>query len=468
MMQRSSDRRWLSLRVTAVVLAGVAMAPVAAAQTAPWLMLTGPNPGYVEVPHDPALNPTDALTIELWAHLVSHESWTGGGCVSLVGKAYTEAYWLGDCSGRLRLYTHGSGSARDSSGTFPLGEWVHLAVVFDGTDTHYYFNGVLDSTRDAIDGPMPANTAALRIGSSTDYNIVPVGALDEVRIWNVARTQGEIAAAMHTTIDTATPGLVASWSFASDASDPVGGHDGTLVGDALLGGEIPAANPCVREYFVAAGAHAAGVGTSQWRTDMTFFNRSGDPASVEVFLLRRDSDNSAPQSITFGLPAAATQTYSDVVLSEFGQGSLAAAFRVCSDQILQVESRTFNQSGSGTFGQGIPGVLATLGAASGSTQYLIAVSENAAFRTNVGFVNATAAVVTVELELFDGDGASLGLLEYRLQPFGHRQISRIFTELTGSEVTNGRIRVRPNGGRVITYASVIDALTDDGTFMLAR
>lgn len=449
-----------------LILAG--SAATGRAQTAPWLMLTGPGAGYVEVPHDPALNPSDALTIELWAHLVSHESWSGSGCVSLVGKAYTEAYWLGDCSGRLRLYTHGSSSARDSVGALPLNQWVHIAVVFDGADTHYYFDGVLDSTRDAVDGPMPANTAPLRIGSSTDYNIVPVGAFDEVRIWSVARTQEQIANAMHTTISTPTPGLVASWSFASDASDPVGGHDGALVGDAELGGEIPAPNPCVREYYVPAGAHAAGVGTSQWRTNMSFYNRDGGDAQIEVFLLPRDADNSSPPSITFALPADTTRTLQDVVLSQFDEASLAAAFRICSNQVLQVDSRTFNQSQNGTFGQGIPGVLATAGASSGNRQHLIGLSENAAFRTNVGFVNTTAAVVDLDLELFDGNGVSLGVLEYQLQPYGHRQISRIFTEVTGAEVTNGRLWVRPSGGRVISYASVVDNLTDDGTFYLAR
>jgi hypothetical protein len=172
--------------------------------------------------------------------------------------------------------------------------------------------------------------------------------------------------------------------------------------------------------------------------------------------------------MTFGLPGSGGTSFQDVVLSEFGEGSLAAAFRICSNRNLQVESRTFNQSQTGTFGQGIPGVLATVGASSGGRQYLIGLSENASFRTNVGFVNTTAAVVTVELELFDGNGSSLGLLEYRLQPYGHRQISRIFTELTGSEVTNGRLWVRPSGGRVVTYASLVDNLTDDGTFMLAR
>jgi hypothetical protein len=48
------------------------------------------------------------------------------------------------------------------------------------------------------------------------------GILDEVRIWNYARSLGQIRSAINSTIDTATPSLVARWSLNEGAANDVG------------------------------------------------------------------------------------------------------------------------------------------------------------------------------------------------------------------------------------------------------
>jgi hypothetical protein len=74
-----------------------------------------------------------------------------------------------------------------------------------------------------------------------------MGLLDEVRLWDVARTDMQIATTMNTTITAPTAGLIAAWNFDGDTpptvDDPVGGFDGTLAGNTEILGAVPTPTP---------------------------------------------------------------------------------------------------------------------------------------------------------------------------------------------------------------------------------
>ena len=78
----------------------------------------------------------------------------------------------------------------DSSlGTFTRGTWVHVAVTYDGTTRRGYLNGTLVRTTN-VTGTISYPTLNVFIGTfdaATDK--VFTGDIDEVRIWNVARSQ---------------------------------------------------------------------------------------------------------------------------------------------------------------------------------------------------------------------------------------------------------------------------------------
>ncbi len=65
------------------------------------------------------------------------------------------------------------------------------------------------------------------------------GEIDEVRLWDVERTQEEIASTMSLALEQA-PGLLAVWHLDGDGSDAVGVNDGTLFGDAVF---VPSTAP---------------------------------------------------------------------------------------------------------------------------------------------------------------------------------------------------------------------------------
>ena len=213
---------WLVLGVASALC--VLPAPSWAQPFGQYLVLDGDNSDYIEVPHHADLNPSPTVTIEGWVRLDVLEP----DCVSLIGKDYREAYWVGSCT-LLRSYLHGLGSARDG-GSFSLGGWSHFAVTSDGTTRRHFLNGV--EVREVAEVvPPTASGAPVRIGGDVSWQFTPVAAIDELRLWNVVRTPAQIQASMDEAIDGLRPGLVAVWSFDGNADDTLGAHHGVEHGE---------------------------------------------------------------------------------------------------------------------------------------------------------------------------------------------------------------------------------------------
>jgi hypothetical protein len=224
------------LRIVRIVIALLAICPAVSAQPfGQYLRLLGsPQHGYIEVPHDSILD-TPAMTVEAW---VSVRDSLSGGCSSIAGKQWTSAWWLGVCGTTMRSYFNGTVSLKDG-GTIPPDVWVHIAAVTDGTTRRHYINGnlVLESTETA---PRSTSTAAFRIGSDVGYAFTPEGAIDDLRIWTVARTQDQIRATMTAAyapegsdLTGQFTGLEAWYRFEGNAFDSWRTHHGTILGAGI-------------------------------------------------------------------------------------------------------------------------------------------------------------------------------------------------------------------------------------------
>jgi hypothetical protein len=209
-----------------LLLAVLLLPSSAAAQPFGWFLVLPPAGGdsYVEVPSSPALTPSSAFTIELWA-------WTypGNGCQNLIGKGYTTSYWIGRCGNTLRSYRNG---VVHDGGTLPSSDFVHIAVTYDGVNRKHYIDGELVGVFPET-GPVAATTKPFRIGGDADYSGHSfTGSLFEVRLWNVARTQAQIRQLIVQPVDAPTAGLVSVWHLDHNAIDTIGGRNGHLVGGA--------------------------------------------------------------------------------------------------------------------------------------------------------------------------------------------------------------------------------------------
>ncbi|HVZ94813.1 MAG TPA: LamG-like jellyroll fold domain-containing protein [Phycisphaerales bacterium] len=172
---------------------------------------------YVEIGNPPALNITGQITMEAWirpdtltgAHnIVTRSSGTlVSSEVSL--RIDQNIYEVVSYDGQL----HGVGSGNIYAAD--AGHWIHLAGTYDGTGWRLYRNGELIASRNVSTGAVFV-PAGWRIGTWDTNPQTPTrwfdGAIAEVRIWNITRTQPQIQSNMFADV-TGQPGLVGRWKL---------------------------------------------------------------------------------------------------------------------------------------------------------------------------------------------------------------------------------------------------------------
>jgi len=226
------------------------------------------------------------------------------------------------------------------------------------------------------------------------------------------------------------------------------------------------------DLYVPGAAHVAGAAGTNWRTDLEIHNPGSTRVSYEIALLKKNQANTSPATRSFSLDAGKSIRYEDVVEDLFGfNGSAALRVRPVSGKLM-VSARTYNDLPGGTYGQFIPGVTIESAAISeGREGRLIQLSRSAdgsrGFRSNIGFVNPGGTHVTVQVEMFDGDGTRLGARSYTLQPYEYDQVADILGSVTGSDVENAYavLTTTTSGGRFFAYASVVDNRSGDPVYM---
>ncbi|GBL36283.1 hypothetical protein EMGBS15_18780 [Filimonas sp.] len=140
-----------------------------------------------------------------WSRIIDFGNGAGSNNVLL-------AYTVGT-SGSPGL--HIAGTQIQSTSTLPLNQWSHVAATFSGGTGTIYVNGIAAGSGSF---PTPANvTRTLNYvgrsnwgeGGDPDANAV----YDELRIWNVARTQSEIQSAMSFELTGSESGLQVYFPF---------------------------------------------------------------------------------------------------------------------------------------------------------------------------------------------------------------------------------------------------------------
>lgn len=191
-----------------------------------------------------SLSLTGSFTIESWIRAESLP--TDGENATIVSKINTtgnkRSYYFA-ITNRSGVYnlnasistdgTYQSANDKSVNWTPSTGVFYHIAVVFDSTTPNFtfYVNGSPQGSSASITGTsIHNNDSRFHLGANntetTPANYYD-GLLDEVRIWNVARTASQIATYKNIEIITPKTGLVACWNL-NNAYTDISGNTNTL------------------------------------------------------------------------------------------------------------------------------------------------------------------------------------------------------------------------------------------------
>ncbi len=200
-----------------------------AAQPAP---LAPPPQDYVaaigasplKAPLTADFSPGAYFTIEAWVFPPAsavNDGWLAGKVLGAPGVDPFLSFGLQLKSDRRVDFSYSTGapgSFRSVASDVPIAprRWTHVAAVMDGTSTRIYLNGTLSASGTAL-GPPPAPAAVpfsvglgLRADGGVNYHPFE-GYARQVRLWSIARTAAQIAAAAGEASPSDPVGLVGAW-----------------------------------------------------------------------------------------------------------------------------------------------------------------------------------------------------------------------------------------------------------------
>ncbi len=213
---------------------------------------------YVTVPHSASINLGATFTMEAWVLYSGANS-------TIIDKGDYDFLWQLNANSngnKMGFYTKSTGAWKYSIDAVPENTWTHVAITLNAGTLTFYINGVASGTaavtfsQDAQ--PMNIGRQQPTFCACNHFN----GSMDELRLWNVARTPAQIMTNMNNTIPTNNAGLVAYYKFdegtGSTTADATGnGNNGTLVNNPTW--QVPSTAPINRVVWSPGGATTASI-----------------------------------------------------------------------------------------------------------------------------------------------------------------------------------------------------------------
>jgi hypothetical protein len=195
-----------------------------------------------------APGPVDDMTIEMWLKTTrsfAGNGWYNGGALYQADTSGpTDDYGASLVGDKFTFGTGNPDVTVTSTTSVNTGAWFHVAAtrVKSTGVVRVFVNGNVETI------VATGNTSSLNkipspwIGAVLDNDMKVIdsfeGTLDELRVWNVARTAAEIASTMHFRLRGDEPGLVGYWRFddgtGATAADASPSHN-----DGALGNGYP-------------------------------------------------------------------------------------------------------------------------------------------------------------------------------------------------------------------------------------
>jgi len=199
---------------------------------------------------------TNNVTVEGWFNIESI-----GNQVTLVGEWYDNS----DQNVKFALYydapTNEIVATLSDDGSnlnFPflgfarpaLNTWVHIAATYDGSNLRLYYNGVQVNEKPATMSLPTTGNGLWVLGKRTDGPDQFKGKIDEVRIWNVARSASDILANYRNQVPPTAPNLVAYYQM----DQGVAGGNNAVITSLVNSSNVPSLDGTLQGPFALTGS----------------------------------------------------------------------------------------------------------------------------------------------------------------------------------------------------------------------
>lgn len=237
-------------------------------------------------------------------------------------------------------------------------------------------------------------------------------------------------------------------------------------------------------YVIPVVSHTPGAFGSTWSTDVAITNFQSTALNVQLILIEtgeNSSDNVYPV-MTADVPNGSitvapnsTVLLRDVVNGHRGMSQTVGALIVGADRPFAITARSYNSLG-GTVGETITPVRDFLENSTGqfdgvSVAYLPGLVNNAAARTNIGFVAGSGSATggfTIEITVKNGSGQVLGTrrITNLAGNFTQSQFSIASITNTPFDIGSAEVRILGGSGAVVPYAAIVDNRSNSVAYVM--
>jgi hypothetical protein len=200
------------------------------------LYFDGSEGELVTVPDSNDLDLTDEFTLEAWVRPDEANEWSAVITKERGGALSYQMHAEGEGTAPAGYVQNSEGNFEVEAGDDPIPPrvWSHLTMTYDGQKLRYYINGEFKGEDDS--GDPGVSEDPLFIGGNENWGEEDAfkGLIDEVRIYNRALGENQIAGDMTARLQTPSREPVAAYSFDAGegavAEDVFGEHDGAIEG----------------------------------------------------------------------------------------------------------------------------------------------------------------------------------------------------------------------------------------------
>jgi hypothetical protein len=220
-----------------------------------------------------------------------------------------------------------------SGDTVRLNEWHHLAGTWDGAFMHVYIDGVLANSIDVVDSignePFYSPDYGLYMGYRDEgqYGYLD-GTIDEVRIWNYARTESQLRETMYQQVTGSEPGIHAYWNL-NEGTGQLVFDQGPNEFDGFLGSNNGTGSDYREPNWVTSAAPVP-----YYTTQDGYWSSDGIWASGQLAPINDWAQVNIKNEVTLG----ADETIKDLTIANTGALTIDNSYTLTMDGEILIES----------------------------------------------------------------------------------------------------------------------------------